>query len=85
MKGPMVTKGYYGNAQANEESFIDGWFCTGDIGIWKKGLPYIVDRKKVGSSFMFSHILLIEPAGTHKIQRHPSCSSRPRSFTSHTS
>lgn len=47
VKGPVVTKGYYGNAQATQDSFIDGWFCTGDVAIWKNGLPYIVDRKKV--------------------------------------
>ncbi|KAH8661429.1 hypothetical protein BGZ60DRAFT_413175 [Tricladium varicosporioides] len=46
VKGPVVTKGYYGNALATRDSFTDGWFCTGDIGIWKNGLPYIVDRKK---------------------------------------
>ncbi|KAH8595226.1 hypothetical protein B0O99DRAFT_623522 [Bisporella sp. PMI_857] len=46
VKGPVVTKGYYGNPQATKDSFVDGWFCTGDIGVWKRGLPYIVDRKK---------------------------------------
>ncbi|KUJ14714.1 acetyl-CoA synthetase-like protein [Mollisia scopiformis] len=46
VKGPVVTKGYYGNPQATRDSFIDGWFCTGDVAIWKNGLPYIVDRKK---------------------------------------
>ncbi|KAF8866165.1 acetyl-CoA synthetase-like protein [Acephala macrosclerotiorum] len=46
VKGPVVTKGYYGNAQATRDSFVDGWFCTGDVAIWKNGLPYIVDRKK---------------------------------------
>ncbi|KAH6677457.1 hypothetical protein B0J14DRAFT_615623 [Halenospora varia] len=46
VKGPVVTKGYYGNALATKDSFSNGWFCTGDIGIWKNGLPYIVDRKK---------------------------------------
>jgi acyl-CoA synthetase (AMP-forming)/AMP-acid ligase II len=47
VKGPVVTKGYYGNPQATKDSFVDGWFCTGDIAVWKNGLPYIVDRKKV--------------------------------------
>jgi 4-coumarate--CoA ligase len=47
VKGPVVTKGYYRNPQATKESFVDDWFCTGDIAVWKNGLPYIVDRKKV--------------------------------------
>lgn len=47
MKGPVVTKGYYDNEKATKDSFVNGWFCTGDIAIWKNGLPYIVDRKKV--------------------------------------
>ena len=47
MKGPVVTNGYYRNPQATKDSFVDGWLCTGDVAIWKNGLPYIVDRKKV--------------------------------------
>jgi len=46
VKGPVVSRGYYGNPQATKDAFVDGWFCTGDIAIWKNGLPYIVDRKK---------------------------------------
>jgi 4-coumarate--CoA ligase len=46
VKGPMVTRGYYGNDQATKDSFVDGWFLTGDVAVWKDGLPYIVDRKK---------------------------------------
>ncbi|KAE8450028.1 hypothetical protein EG329_007167 [Mollisiaceae sp. DMI_Dod_QoI] len=46
VKGPIVTRGYYGNPHATRDSFIDGWFCTGDVAVWKNGLPYIVDRKK---------------------------------------
>ena len=49
VRGPVVTKGYYNNDEINKEAFVDGWFCTGDIGIFKNGLFYIVDRKKVCS------------------------------------
>jgi 4-coumarate--CoA ligase len=47
IKGPVVSRGYYRNPQSTKDSFVNGWFCTGDIAIWKNGLPYIVDRKKV--------------------------------------
>ncbi|KAF3769701.1 acetyl-CoA synthetase-like protein [Cryphonectria parasitica EP155] len=46
VRGPVVTKGYWKNEKANVESFVDGWFCTGDIGRFKDGMLYIVDRKK---------------------------------------
>lgn len=46
VKGPVVSKGYYNNEAANKESFVDGWFCTGDIAEFRNGLFYIVDRKK---------------------------------------
>ncbi|KAF1816440.1 4-coumarate-CoA ligase-like protein [Eremomyces bilateralis CBS 781.70] len=46
LKGPVVTQGYQNNDKANQESFIDGWFCTGDVCVFKDGLFYVVDRKK---------------------------------------
>lgn len=51
VKGPVVFKGYWKNDKANRESFVDGWFCTGDIGVFKDGKLYIVDRKKVKPEF----------------------------------
>ncbi|GES63782.1 acetyl-CoA synthetase-like protein [Aspergillus terreus] len=47
VKGPVVTTGYYNNPEATKDAFTaDGWFKTGDIGLRKNGLFYIVDRKK---------------------------------------
>lgn len=48
VRGPVVTRGYHKNDEANAESFRDGWFCTGDIAVFRDGKFYIVDRKKVG-------------------------------------
>lgn len=48
IKGPIVTQGYYNNPEATAASFTpDGWLRTGDIGLRRDGLFYIVDRKKV--------------------------------------
>jgi len=48
MQGPMVTKGYWRNPESTKATFTrDGkWFKTGDIGIARNGMFYIVDRKK---------------------------------------
>ncbi|KAF2762492.1 acetyl-CoA synthetase-like protein [Pseudovirgaria hyperparasitica] len=46
VKGPVVTKGYYSNADANADAYTDGWFRTGDIGYFANGLFYCVDRMK---------------------------------------
>ncbi|KAH6677022.1 AMP-binding enzyme [Plectosphaerella plurivora] len=46
VKGPIVTKGYFKNEKANQEAFVDGWFCTGDNLYFKDGKFYYVDRKK---------------------------------------
>ncbi|MBU8788905.1 MULTISPECIES: o-succinylbenzoate--CoA ligase [Bacillus] len=46
VKGPTVMKGYLKNEAANEESFNDGWFRTGDIGyLDDDGFLYVLDRR----------------------------------------
>jgi len=46
VKGPMVTKGYYKRADANEKLFHKGWLATGDLGyLDDEGFLYVVDRR----------------------------------------
>jgi fatty-acyl-CoA synthase len=45
VKGPSITKGYWNRPEANEKSYIDGWFRTGDAAyLDDEGYLYIVDR-----------------------------------------
>ena len=47
IKGENVTSGYINNSKANSESYIDGWFLTGDEGIFDKdGYLRITGRLK---------------------------------------
>ncbi|KAL4916065.1 putative acyl-coenzyme A synthetase [Aspergillus aurantiobrunneus] len=47
LKGPMITKGYFDNPEATADSFTsDGWYKTGDIGVYKDRKVIMVDRKK---------------------------------------
>ncbi|WP_298939944.1 AMP-binding protein [uncultured Psychromonas sp.] len=47
IKGPQVMVGYWGSPTETEEAFNDGWFKSGDIGLFNEdGLLYLVDRKK---------------------------------------
>ena len=46
VKGPSVMIGYYQNNEATQESFIDGWFNTGDLGYIEEDYIYITGRKK---------------------------------------
>ena len=47
VRGPNVTRGYWNNRLASEQSFHEGWFRSGDIGHTDEdGYLYIVDRLK---------------------------------------
>jgi oxalate---CoA ligase len=46
IRGPGVTSGYLNNPQANAESFVEGWFRTGDLAIVDHGYLRLQGRLK---------------------------------------
>ena len=44
--GPLIAPGYHNKPEITAESFVDGWYHTGDIGLAEENRHYIVDRKK---------------------------------------
>ena len=47
VKGENVFLEYWDNPRATEESFKDGWFCTGDIAVRETGYFRIMGRSSV--------------------------------------
>lgn len=47
VKSPTNVNGYWNRADATAESFVDGWFASGDIGyVDEEGFVFVVDRLK---------------------------------------
>ncbi|MFO0592591.1 MAG: fatty acyl-AMP ligase [Polyangiaceae bacterium] len=46
LRGPSVTAGYFGNADATTDSFRDGWLRTGDLGYTTPDGLYLCGRAK---------------------------------------
>ena len=47
LRGPNIFQGYYKNEEATNDTLVDGWLHTGDLGkIDDDGFVYIVGRKK---------------------------------------
>jgi len=47
IKGDNVFLEYWDNPKATEESFKDGWFCTGDVAVMEDGYYRIMGRSSV--------------------------------------
>ena len=47
IQSPTVFLEYWGNAEATESSFSDGWFCTGDIAVIEGGYYRIMGRSSI--------------------------------------
>ncbi len=47
VKSDTVFLEYWGNPGATKSSFINGWFCTGDIGVLERGYYRIMGRSSV--------------------------------------
>lgn len=46
VKGPMVTKGYYGKKETNARVIQQGWLATGDVGkVDAEGFLYVYERR----------------------------------------
>lgn len=46
IKGDNVILGYYNNEQATDDTFVDGWYNTGDLGYIEDGFLFLTVRKK---------------------------------------
>lgn len=52
VRGPNICLRYWRNPQATKETLSpDGWLRSGDVAVCRNGWFWIVDRKKVQSTF----------------------------------
>lgn len=48
VKSPSLALGYWNNKEATNETFVDGWLCTGDeVIIREDNELFVIDRLKV--------------------------------------
>jgi len=66
-KGPNVMIGYYKDEAATAATFSDGWFKTGDIGVYEDGFLRITDRKK--EIFKLSNGKYVSPQAIENIYK----------------
>ena len=71
VKGPNVFKEYWGKPEATEETFVDGWFKTGDIAVLDDGYYRILGRNSVdiikSGGYKISALEIEEVLRTHPL------------------
>ncbi|MBO4530349.1 MAG: long-chain fatty acid--CoA ligase [Paludibacteraceae bacterium] len=60
LRGKTITEGYYNKPEANADSFIDGWFRTGDAGYLTKEGRLVV-RERIKELFKTSNGKYVAP------------------------
>lgn len=66
----VVFNGYFDNPEATQAAWIDGWYCTGDLGRQnKEGFFFFADRKKDSVRFAGRNISTLEVEGV--VRQHP--------------
>jgi 4-coumarate--CoA ligase len=63
LNGPTVFKGYHKAPPSSDVFDSNGWFRTGDIVRFEKGLFYLVDRKKELIKYKGNQVALAELEG----------------------
>lgn len=73
VKGPSIMKGYYNNKKETNNTLIDGWLHTGDLGYMKEGQLYFSERK--GNMIISSGVNVYPNEIEQIIEKHPAVSA----------